>query len=153
MNGKRGTEHVGDRYEHRHFININLDGNSCFCIKLMSRYFAVHEPDALPITNFTEQLLHGMLNEAKHRDDEYQQTINKVLDNTYLITKTPWLHFNKWEHRFANEDMKELYAFTDLPNATDTIETIIAKIVDTIGYECWDRYHDCLNRNWDLLPF
>ena len=103
--------------------------------------------------NFTDQLLQSMLDEVKHRDDEHQQTINKVLDNTYLVTKTPWLRFNKWEHRFANEDMKELHALTDLPNATETTETIIVNMVDTIGHECWDGYHDCLNRNWDLLPF
>ena len=117
----------------------------------MSRYFAVHEPDALLMTNFMEQLLQSMLNEAKHRDDEYQQTINKVLDNTYLVTKTPWLRYNKWEQRFANEDMKELYAFTDLPNAADKIMTIIANMVDTMAHNCWDGYHDCLNREWDLL--
>ena len=153
MNGKRGTECVGGRYERRHFININLDGSTCFCVELISRYFAVHEPNAMPMTSFTNQLLQSMLDEAKHRDDEHQQTINKVLDNTYLVTKTPWLRFNKWEHRFANEDMKELHALTDLPNATDMTETIIANMVDTIGHECWDGYHDCLNRNWNLLPF
>src|SRR3979490_1796068 len=153
MNGKLRRECAGAGYEHRHFIKTNWDGNTCYCVKLMSRYFAVHEPDALPMTNFTEQLLQSMLDEAKHRDDEYQQTINKVLDNTYLVTKTPWLRYNKWEQRFANEDMKELHAFTDLPNAADKIATIIANMVDTIAHKCWDGYHDCLNREWDLLPF
>ena len=52
------------------------------------RYFAVREPDALPVTNFTEQLLKDLLIQSKRRDDEHQQQINRVLDNTSLITKT-----------------------------------------------------------------
>ena len=109
----------------------------------------------LPVTNFTEQLLEGMLNEAKRRNDEYQQQINRVLDNTSLVTKTPWLRYNKWESRFAGQDMNELHALTDLPTATviNEEETVIAKTVDEILRACWDRFHDCRDRQWDLLPF
>ena len=60
-----------------------------------SRYFAVHEPDVLPVTNFTEQLLEGLLNQARRRDEQHQEQINRVLDNTSLVTKTPWLRYNK----------------------------------------------------------
>ena len=66
------------------------------------------------MTDFTEQPLLSMLEDAKHRDDEHQQRINKVQNETSLVTKTPWLRYNKWEQRFANQDMKELHAPTDL---------------------------------------
>jgi hypothetical protein len=107
----------------------------------------------LPVTNFTEQLLEDLLNQARRRDDEHQEQINRVLDNTSLVTKTPWLRYNKWESRFADQDMKELHALTDLPKAIDEDETILAKTVNKILRACWDGVHDCKNRQWDLLPF
>ena len=49
--------------------------------------------------------------------------------------------------------MKELHALTDLPQAADVEETLIANTVKDILHSCWDGFHDCLNRQWDLLPF
>lgn len=118
-----------------------------------NRYFAVHEPDALPINNFTAELLEGLLNQAKRQDDEHQFQINRVLDTTSLVTKTPWLRYNKWETRFADQDMNELHSLTDLPKSTDEDETILARTVNEILRACWDGFHDCRNRQWDLLPF
>jgi hypothetical protein len=114
----------------------------------------VQEPDTLPVRNFTDQLLEGMLNEAKRRDDEHQAQINRVFDNTSLVTKTPWLRYNKWESRFAGQDMKELHTLTDLPKAATDLEdeTILAKTINEILRACWDGFHDCRERQWDLLP-
>jgi len=107
----------------------------------------------LPVTNFTEQLLEDLLNQARRRDDEHQEQINRVLDNTSLVIKTPWLRYNKWESRFADQDMKELHALTDLPKAIDEDETILANTVDKVLRACWDGFHDCQSREWNLLPF
>jgi hypothetical protein len=49
--------------------------------------------------------------------------------------------------------MKELHALTDLPLATPVEETVIANTVAKILQACWEGYHDCLDREWDLLPF
>ena len=113
----------------------------------------MYEPDTLPVTNFTEQLLEDLLIQARRQDDEHQNQINRVLDNTSLVTKTPWLRYNKWEQRFADQDMNELHSLTDLPKAIDENETVLTKTVDKILRACWDGFHDCKTRQWDLLPF
>jgi hypothetical protein len=113
----------------------------------------VREPDTLSVTNFTEQLLQDLLNQARRRDDAHQEQINRVLDNTSLVTKTPWLRYNKWETRFADQDMKKLHALTDLPKAIDENETILVNTVDKVLRACWDGFHDCQSREWSLLPF
>ena len=109
----------------------------------------------LSVTNFMEQLLEDLLTQAKRCDDEHQQQINKVSDNTSLVTKTSWLRYNKWEARVADQDMNELHALTDLPKAeTDNAgEVILTKTVDEILRACWNGFHDCRDREWDLLPF
>jgi len=107
----------------------------CYYI-INGRYFAIHELNALLMINFREQFLFGMLEEVKYKDNQYQQILNKVLDNTSLITKTSWLRYNKWKDCCVNQDMKELYALMDLPNVSETKETIIVNIFDTMAYEC-----------------
>ena len=51
--------------------------------------------------------------------------------------------------------MNKLHALTDLPTATviNENEAVIAKTVDEILRACWDGFHDCRDRQWDLLPF
>src|SRR2546423_5379554 len=100
-----------------------------------------------------EQLLESLLHDAKNRDDVHQQAINEVQDTTSLVTKTPWLRYNRWEKKFAGQDMKELHALTDLPKVTAIEESIIFTTVDKVLHACWEGYHDCVNREWDLLPF
>ena len=62
-----------------------------------------------------------------------------------LVTKTPWLRYTKWEQHFIDQDMKELHALTDLPQAADLEETLIANTVKDILHSYWDEFHDCLN--------
>ena len=94
-----------------------------------------------------------LLGTAKDRDEEYQRAINNVQDNTSLVTKTPWLRYNRWDKKFAGQDIKELHTLTDLPSATTIEETVIFNTVTKILGACWEGYHDCLKREWDLLPF
>lgn len=42
---------------------------------------------------------------------------------------------------------------TDLPSATAIEETVISNTVAKILGACREGYHDCLEREWDLLPF
>ena len=90
---------------------------------------------------------------AKEKDSEYQREINTVQDNTSLVTKTPWLRYNRWDKKFAGQDMKELHKLTDPPFATETKEKLISDTVGRILGACWEGYHDCLTREWDLIPF
>ena len=94
-----------------------------------------------------------LLGTAKDRDEEYQRAINNVQDNTSLVTKTPWLRYNRWDKKFVGQDMKELHTLTDLLSATTIEETVISNTVTKILGVCWEGYHDCLKREWDLLPF
>lgn len=121
------------------------------------RYFAVRESGTLHVTNFTEQLLEGLLDQAERQDNEHRQQLNKVLDTTSLVTKTPWLRYTKWESLFVDQDMNELHELTNLPKATITNENeheiLLATMTDKILRACWNGFHDCRNRGWDLLPF
>ena len=103
--------------------------------------------------NFSEQLLLGLVDGAELRDQEYRRVINEVQDVKSLVTKTPWLRYVKWEEIFLGRDMKELHALTDLPKAEDDAGILIINGVNKLLRECWDGYHDCLERGWQLLPF
>src|SRR5947207_11219112 len=107
----------------------------------------------LATASFTDQLLKDLIGVAKERDVKYQQEINTVQDNTSLVTKTPWLRYNRWDKKFAEQDMNALHKLTDLPLATEIAETIISNAIARILGACWKGYHDCLAREWNLLPF
>jgi hypothetical protein len=107
----------------------------------------------LEISNFTDQLLEGLLGAANDRDVEHQREINTVHDNTSLVTKTPWLRYNRWDKKFVGQDMNELHKLTDPPLPTEVEEKVIWDGVEHILHGCWEGYHDCLTREWDLIPF
>ena len=94
-----------------------------------------------------------LLRAAKARDVEHQQEINTVQDNTSLVTKTPWLRYNRWDKKFEGQDMNELHKLTDPPLPTEVEEKLISDVVERILGACWEGYHDCLTREWDLIPF
>ena len=104
-------------------------------------------------STFADSLLEDLVSGAKERDAKRQQELNTVQDNTSLVTKTPWLRYNRWDKKFAGQDMSELHKLTDLPPATAMEETIISNTVAKMLGACWEGYHDCLSREWDLLPF
>ena len=49
--------------------------------------------------------------------------------------------------------MNELYKLTDLLLATTVEEKLISDTVGRILGTCWEGYHDCVAREWDLIPF
>ena len=104
-------------------------------------------------TNFSDQLLLGLVDGAERRDQEYKRTINEVQDIGSLVTKTPWLRYVKWEEIFFGRDMKELHTLMDLPKAEDDDGIIIINVVNKLLWECWDGYYNCLEWVWQLLPF
>ena len=87
------------------------------------------------------------------RDKKHQQEINTVQDNTSLVTKTPWLRYTRWDKKFTGQDMNELHALTDPPQATTAEEKLIWDVVGKTLERCWEGYHNCLEREWDLIPF
>ena len=103
--------------------------------------------------SFTDQLLEDLILAAKEHDVEHQREINTVQDNTSLVTKTPWLRYNRWDKKFAGQDMNELHKLTGIPPATAIEEKVISDAMERILSACWAGYHDCLAREWDLLPF
>jgi hypothetical protein len=54
---------------------------------------------------------------------------------------------------FAGQNMKDLYDYTTLPFREDVDGTIIGDVVSEYLRDCWNGYHDCLERGWQLLPF
>jgi hypothetical protein len=42
---------------------------------------------------------------------------------------------------------------TDLPTTGEPAETVLSHCVAKVLGDCWDGYHDCLAREWDLIPF
>jgi len=109
----------------------------------------------LDITSFTDQLLENLIGAAKERDTEHQQEINTVRDNTSLVTKTLWLRYNRWDKKFAGQDMNALHKLTDLPSVTESEseERIISESVTRILNGSWEGFQDCVAREWDLIPF
>jgi len=107
----------------------------------------------LPSHSFTDSLLEDILAVARRQDEDYQRTINSVQDNTSLVTKTPWLRYNRWDKKFESQDMQVLHTLTDLPTTGEPEETVLSGCVAKILGDCWDGYHDCLTREWDLIPF
>src|SRR5579859_5209207 len=103
-----------------------------------SRYFAVQESGTLDTTSFTAQLLQDLIRVAKEQDTEHQQEINTVWDNTSLVTKTPWLQYNRWDKKFAEQDMNALHRLTDLPPVmeSESEERIISESVARILGAC-----------------
>jgi hypothetical protein len=100
-----------------------------------------------------DQLLEDILGAARQQDEEYQRVINSVQDNTSLVTKTPWLRYNRWDKKFAGQDMNELHKLTDPPLSMEVKEKLISDAVERILSACWEGYHDCLTREWNLIPF
>ena len=82
------------------------------------------------------------------RDKKHQQEINTVQDNTSLVTKTPWLRYTRWDKKFTGQDMNELHALTDPPQATTAEEKLIWDAVGKTLERCWEGYHNCLEREW-----
>jgi hypothetical protein len=97
--------------------------------------------------------LEDILGAARRQDEDYQRTINSVQDNTSLVTKTPWLRYNRWDKKFEGQDMQGLHTLTDLPTTDEPEETVLSSCVAKVLRDCWDGYHDCLTREWDLIPF
>jgi hypothetical protein len=97
--------------------------------------------------------LESLVGAARRQDEDYQRTINSVQDNTSLVTKTPWLRYNRWDKKFEGQDMQVLHMLTDLPTTGEPEETVLSACVGKILGDCWDGYHDCLTREWDLIPF
>ena len=97
--------------------------------------------------------MEDLLGAARQQDEDYQRAINSVQDNTSLVTKTPWLRYNRWDKKFAGQDMNELHKLTDLPLPMEVEENVISDVVERILGMCWEGYHDCLAREWDLIPF
>ena len=62
-----------------------------------------------------ESLITSVIEEAGEHDQQYQSTLNKVRDNTTLVTKTPWLRHTKWEEIFVGKDMKECNKLSEAP--------------------------------------
>ena len=110
----------------------------------------MQEPGTLNTTSFTDQLLEDLIGAAKERNTEHQQEINTVRDNTSLVTKTPWLRYNRWDKKFAGQDMNALHKLTDLPpvmeSESESEERIISESVARILSACWEGFHDCVAR-------
>jgi hypothetical protein len=70
-----------------------------------------------------------------------------------LVTKTPWLRYNRWDKKFEDQDMKELYTLIDLLIMDQSEETVLSNSMTNILGAYWEDYHDCLIREWDLIPF
>ena len=83
-------------------------------------------------------MLEDLLGAAKDRDLEHQTEINTVQDNTSLVTKTPWLRYNRWDKKFTGQDMNELHELTDPPLATAVEEKLISDTVGKILERCWE---------------
>ena len=49
--------------------------------------------------------------------------------------------------------MNELHKLTDPPLPMEVEEKLILDTVERILGACWEGYHDCLTREWDLIPF
>ncbi len=111
------------------------------------------DPGTLTVSSFSDQLLEDLIGAAKERDTEHQQEINTVRDNTCLVTKTLWLRYNRWDKKFPGQDMNALHKLTDLPLVTESEERFISESVARILGACWEGFHDCVAREWDLIPF
>jgi len=111
------------------------------------------DPGTLTVSSFSDQLLEDLIGAAKERDTEHQQEINTVRDNTCLVTKTLWLRYNRWDKKFPGQDMNALHKLTDLPLVTESEEQFISESVARILGACWEGFHDCVAREWDLIPF
>jgi len=77
-----------------------------------------------------------LIGAAKEQDMEYQLKINIVQDDKSLVTKTLWLWYNRWDKKFAEQDMNMLHKLMDLPLATETAETIISDAIARILSVC-----------------
>lgn len=83
-----------------------------------SRYFPVtveSEPDSTLIQN----LITSLLNNAKTKDENHQRELNKVPENSELVTLTPWLRRTRWHERFAGRNMEQLIKLTEKPDLND----------------------------------
>jgi len=49
--------------------------------------------------------------------------------------------------------MLVLHTLTDLPTTGEPEETVLSTCMAKILRDCWDGYHNCLTREWDLILF
>jgi len=100
-----------------------------------------------------ESLITSVIEEAGEHDQQYQSTLNKVRDNTTLVTKTPWLRHTKWEETFVGKDMKELNKLSEAPGARDYNERRLWDSTTRVLNGCFRGFLDCQKRGWSLIPF
>ena len=118
------------------------------------RYFSVMgEEEEEVSTELLNGLIASSIQEARQRDEEHYRTLNRVKDNTSLVTKTPWLRHTQWEQTFMGKDMEELVKLTESPEVRDNDERSLWDSTSRVINQCWKGFLNCGERGWSLIPF
>ena len=97
-------------------------------------------------------LLNDILEEANRRDEEYQLSLNHVQES-HIVTKSPWLLRTDWEKKFKGKDMKILTKLTEKPKESEGEVFRVWQSGLRVIERCWEGIGDISDRGWNLILF
>jgi len=97
-------------------------------------------------------LLKDILEEAKCRDEEYRLTLNHVQES-HIVTRSPWLLRTDWEKKFKGKDMEILIKLTEKPEENEGEVFRVWQSGLRVIERCWEGIGDISDRGWNLILF
>ena len=94
----------------------------------------------------------SLLEEGKNRDQEHEQTLDRILNSSNIIL-TPWLRRTGWTKTFEGKNMKDLIDLRRKPEIGEPGLLLIWNAIGRIVQKCFDGVKDCWSRNWGLILF
>jgi len=94
-------------------------------------------------------LMKSLLEEGKNRDQEHEQTLDRILNSSNIIL-TPWLRRTGWTKTFEGKNMKDLIDLRRKPEIGEPGLLLIWNAIGRIVQKCFDGVKDCWSRNWGL---
>ena len=116
-----------------------------------AKYFPVTEPSERPQAHI-QTLIDGLIKDAADYDQEYERMMDQVQESS-IITLSPWLRRTGWTRTFRGKDMKKLSELMEKPATGEPSLLMIWNSIERVIQKSYDGVKDCWDRNWILIPF
>jgi len=97
-------------------------------------------------------LIIGYLQEADVHRQEYYNNLDMVQE-TRLVSMTPWLRHTQWNETFRRKDMSKLCNQILKPTEGEGGLLEVWQSVSRVVEKSLAGVKDCLNRRWTMIPF
>ena len=109
------------------------------------------QPSERPQTHI-QTLIDGLIKDAADYDQEHERMMDQVQESS-IVTLTPWLRRTGWTRTFRGKDMKKLTELMEKPAVGEPQLLMIWESVERVIKKSYEGVKDCWDRNWILIPF